>query len=68
MTPESPPRFGKGRFVNLWFNAGGGHMGWAMAAGPARITADLVAGREPEITLEGLKVRPAKLAPQPISP
>jgi glycine/D-amino acid oxidase-like deaminating enzyme len=32
-------------------------MGWAMAAGSAKITADLVSGREPEIGLEGLRVR-----------
>lgn len=57
MTPESTPRFGQGRYANLWFNVGHGHMGWAMAAGSAKITADLVSGREPDISLEGLRVR-----------
>jgi D-amino-acid dehydrogenase len=57
MTPESTPRFGTGRHANLWYNVGHGHMGWAMAAGGARITADLVAGRKPEIDLEGLRIR-----------
>ena len=57
MTPESTPRFGRGRHANLWFNVGHGHMGWAMAAGSAKITADLVSGRTPEIDLEGLLVR-----------
>lgn len=57
MTPESTPRFGTGRLANLYFNAGHGHMGWAMAAGSARIVADLVAGRKPEIDLEGLRLR-----------
>jgi D-amino-acid dehydrogenase len=57
MTPESTPRFGTGRHANLYFNAGQGHMGWAMAAGSARIVADLVSGRKPEIDLEGLRVR-----------
>jgi D-amino-acid dehydrogenase len=57
MTPESTPRFGTGRFANLYFNAGQGHMGWAMAAGSARIVADLVSGRRPGIELEGLRVR-----------
>jgi D-amino-acid dehydrogenase len=56
MTPESTPRLGRGRYVNLWFNVGHGHMGWAMAAGAGKITADLVAGREPDISLEGLRV------------
>lgn len=57
MTPESTPRFGTGRYNNLWFNVGQGHMGWAMAAGSAQIVADLVAGRKPEISLEGLRIR-----------
>ena len=57
MTPESTPRFGTGRYANLWFNVGHGHMGWTMAAGAAKITADLVSGREPEISLEGLRVQ-----------
>ena len=57
MTPETTPRLGRARFANLWFNVGQGHMGWAMASGSARIVADLIGGREPEISLEGLRVR-----------
>ena len=57
MTPESTPKFGRGTHANLWFNVGHGHMGWAMAAGSAKITADLVGGRTPEIALEGLLMR-----------
>ena len=57
MTPESTPRFGTGRYSNLYFNAGHGHMGWAMAAGAARIVADMVSGRAPGIDLEGLRLR-----------
>jgi len=56
MTPESTPRLGLGRYANLWFNVGHGHMGWTMAAGSAKIIADLVCGREPDISLEGLLV------------
>jgi D-amino-acid dehydrogenase len=59
MTPQSTPLFGTGRYRNLWFNVGLGHMGWTMAAGGARITADLVAGRTPEIPLDGLTIAPA---------
>lgn len=59
MTPESTPLFGTGRYANLWFNVGLGHMGWTMAAGAARITADLVAGRQPETDLDGMRVQPA---------
>jgi D-amino-acid dehydrogenase len=57
MTPETTPRFGTGRFQNLWFNIGLGHMGFAMAAGAGRITADLVSGRAAPIDLDGLRIR-----------
>ena len=54
MTPEGTPILGKGRYRNLWFNTGQGHMGWTMSHGAARITADLVAGKKPQISLEGM--------------
>jgi len=57
MTPETTPRFGTGKYQNLWFNIGLGHMGFAMAAGAARITSDLVSGRASPIDLEGLRIR-----------
>lgn len=33
----------------LWINAGHGHLGWTLAAGSARLLADLAEGRRPEI-------------------
>jgi D-amino-acid dehydrogenase len=57
MTPETTPRFGTGRYQNLWFNIGLGHMGFAMAAGAGRVTAEMVCGRTPPIDLEGLRIR-----------
>jgi D-amino-acid dehydrogenase len=59
MTPQSTPLFGTGRYRNLWFNVGLGHMGWTMASGAARITADLIAGRKTAIPLDGLLVKSA---------
>jgi D-amino-acid dehydrogenase len=59
MTPDGPPVVGYGRHRNLLFNAGHGHMGWTMACGTARIAADLLAGRRPEIDVAGLGPRPA---------
>jgi D-amino-acid dehydrogenase len=56
MTHDSLPRFGTAKYRNLWFNIGQGHMGWAMAPGSARITADLVSGRKPAIDTEGLLI------------
>jgi D-amino-acid dehydrogenase len=57
MTPEGTPILGRGRYANLHYNTGHGHMGWTMACGTARICADLIAGRQPEIPLEGLTLR-----------
>jgi D-amino-acid dehydrogenase len=54
MTPAGPPILGYGRYRNLLLAAGHGHMGWTMACGTGRIVADLLAGRRPEIDLEGL--------------
>ena len=57
MTPEGTPILGHGRYHNLFYNTGHGHMGWTMACGTARITADLIGGREPDLPLEGLTLR-----------
>ncbi len=57
MTPEGTPILGRGRYHNLFYNTGHGHMGWTMACGTARITADLIGGREPELPLDGLTLR-----------
>lgn len=54
MTPEGSPILGAAGRANLYLNVGHGHMGWTMACGTARITADLIAGRRPEHDLEGL--------------
>ncbi len=54
MTPEGTPFLGKAQYANLFLNTGQGHMGWTMAHGSAKITADLVAGRLPDIDLAGL--------------
>jgi D-amino-acid dehydrogenase len=51
MTPDNLPILGRKRHRNLWYNTGHGHIGWTMSHGSARITADLIAGREPAISL-----------------
>lgn len=53
-TPDSVPILGGTPFANLFLNTGHGTLGWTMACGSARIIADLIAGRVPEISLEGL--------------
>ena len=55
MTPHGTPIIGRNqRQKNLWFNTGLGHMGWTMSHGAARIVADLVADKTPEVPLDGL--------------
>lgn len=59
MTPDGPPRIGKSRVGGLFVNTGQGHMGWTMACGSARILADIVGQKTPEIDTKGLEVRAA---------
>jgi len=55
MTPEGTPILGFGQYRNLVLNTGHGHIGWTMSCGSAKVTADLVAGRVPEVDLEGMR-------------
>jgi D-amino-acid dehydrogenase len=55
MTPEGTPFLGPARYRNLYLNTGHGHIGWTMSCGSAKVTADLIAGREPGIDLEGMR-------------
>jgi len=54
MTPDGPPVLGATPVRNLFVNSGGGHLGWTFSCGAARLVADLVSNRRPEIGLEGL--------------
>jgi D-amino-acid dehydrogenase len=49
MTPDGTPIVGASPLGNLWLNTGHGTLGWTMAAGSARVLADVVSGRRPEI-------------------
>ncbi len=55
-TPDSVPILGKSPYENLFLNTGHGTLGWTMACGSARVIADLLNGRTPEIDLEGLEL------------
>jgi D-amino-acid dehydrogenase len=54
MTPDNLPVIGRKRHANLWYNTGHGHIGWTMSHGCARMVADLIGGRRPEIPADGL--------------
>ncbi|MDF1607820.1 D-amino acid dehydrogenase [Hoeflea sp. YIM 152468] len=54
MTPDGTPVLGASRYDNLYLNTGHGTLGWTMACGSSRAVADLVLGKQPEISFEGL--------------
>ncbi len=56
MLPEGPPLLGASGVPGLWLNCGHGASGWSLGCGSARALADLVAGRPPELALDGFSV------------
>lgn len=57
MTPDGTPVIGQTRIGGLFLNTGHGTLGWTMSSGSARILADLVGGRTPEIDTSDLSIR-----------
>lgn len=53
-TPDGVPVIGATPLTNLFLNTGHGTLGWTMACGSGRVIADIVLGRSPEISTEGL--------------
>ena len=56
MTPDGTPILGASKYKNLQLSTGHGTLGWTMAAGTARVMAALIAGKQPDIDMEGLTV------------
>jgi D-amino-acid dehydrogenase len=54
MTPDGPPIVGPTEFSNLWINTGHGTLGWTMACGSAKILADMMSNRVPDIDVRAL--------------
>jgi D-amino-acid dehydrogenase len=54
MTPDGTPIVGGTELPNLYLATGHGTLGWTMAAGTARVIADLIGGRQPAIDMNGL--------------
>ncbi|WP_417598825.1 D-amino acid dehydrogenase [Pararhodobacter oceanensis] len=54
MTPDGTPVLGETHYDNLFVNTGHGTLGWTMACGSGRAVADVVMGRTPEISFDGL--------------
>lgn len=49
MTPDGTPIIGPTRIQGLYVNTGHGTLGWTMSCGSARVMADLISGRNPDI-------------------
>jgi len=60
MLPDGPPVVGASGRTGLWVNLGHGSSGWALSCGSARALADQIAGKEPEIDMQGFDI--ARLA------
>lgn len=56
MTPDGTPVIGATGFKNLFTNTGHGTLGWTMACGSARVVADLISGRAPDIEHDDLAI------------
>jgi len=54
MTPDGTPVLGGTAYPNLYLATGHGTLGWTMATGTGRVLADLISGRAPEISMDGL--------------
>ena len=54
MTPDGTPIVGPTPFRNLFLNTGHGTLGWTMACGSGQFIADVVSGKRPAISTEGL--------------
>jgi len=55
-TPDGTPVIGATPYRNLFLNTGHGTLGWTMAAGSGRYLADLIDGKKPAISSEGLDI------------
>ena len=56
MTPDGTPVIGPTPYRNLFLNTGHGTLGWTMSCGSARVLTDIIGGRTPGISLEGLQI------------
>jgi D-amino-acid dehydrogenase len=56
MMPDGPPMIGASGVPGVWLNVGHGSSGWALSCGSARVLADVVAGKAPDIDLNGLGI------------
>lgn len=51
MMPDGTPVIGASGINGLWLNLGHGTSGWALSCGSARLMADLIAGKAPDVNV-----------------
>jgi len=56
MLPDGPPIVGACSLPGVWLNLGHGSSGWALACGCAKVVADMLARRTPEVDTQGLGI------------
>jgi D-amino-acid dehydrogenase len=56
MLPDGPPVLGASGVPNIWLNLGHGSSGWALSCGSARVLADLIAKRTPDVDVSGMSI------------
>lgn len=54
MTPDGPPLIGRTELSNLFLNTGHGTLGWTMACGSAKVLADIMSNKVPDIDARAL--------------
>lgn len=55
-TPDSVPLLGETRLDSLYLNTGHGTLGWTMACGSGQVIADIMSGKTPAISMDGLSL------------
>ena len=56
MLPDGPPILGASGVPGLWLNLGHGSSGWALSCGSARVVANLIQGKVPDLDISGLGI------------
>ena len=56
MLPDGPPVLGPSGVPHIWLNLGHGSSGWAMSCGSARVLADLIAKRAPDVDVSKMSI------------
>lgn len=56
MMPDGPPIIGPSGKAGLWLNLGHGSSGWALSCGSAKVLADLIAGKVPDLDVSGFGI------------